>query len=415
MTPRRRTGVFVGILIVIVAATIVVAYEDHGARAVAKRPTASPAPHSEMPPVVDASNIYSEATAGHVRVEHRHDPPFVYVPNSRSNTLSIIDATTRRVVRTVKTGAEPQHVVPAYDLSTLWLLDNQGNDVRPINPATGDLGAPISVEDPYNLYFTPDGSSAIVVAESRKRLDFRDPHTMQLTGSLAVPDCAGMNHADYDVSGSYLLLTCEYAGKLAKIDMTRRSVVGILDLNATHLDGVPPSTPMKMPDGSVAASMPQDVRTAPDGHHFYVADMVNGGVFVVDGDAFTATKFIPTGTGAHGLTPARDGSVVYVANRGSPEINGPAHGPGSVSVIDVQTNTVTARWSIPFGGSPDMGNVNQDGSQLWLSGRFDAEVYVFDTASGALQNRIRVGNGPHGLVVWPQAGRYSLGHTGNMR
>src|SRR5205814_1295038 len=118
-------------------------------------------------------------------------------------------------------------------------------------------------------------------------------------------------------------------------------------------------------DGSVAASMPQDVRAAPDGHHFYVADMVNGGVFVVDGDAFAATKFIPTGAGAHGLTPARDGSVVYVANRGSPEINGPAHGPGSVSVVDVRTNTVTARWSIPFGGSPDMGNVNQDGSQLW--------------------------------------------------
>jgi len=368
-----------------------------------------------MPPVADPSNIYSQATTGNVPEAHRQDPPMVYVPNSRSNTLSIIDARTRRVVRTVKTGAEPQHVVPSYDLSTLWILDNEGNDVIPIDPATGTLGAAHSVEDPYNLYFTPDGSSAIVVAEARKRLDFRDPHTMQLTGSLAVPDCAGMNHADYDATGSYLLLTCEYAGKLAKIDMIHRSVVGVLDLNATHLDGVPPPMRMTMPDGSVAASMPQDVRAAPDGRHFYVADMVNGGVFVVDGDAFTATQFIPTGPGAHGLTPSRDGSVVYVANRGSTEINGPPHGPGSVAVVDVRTNTVTARWAIPSGGSPDMGNLNEDGSQLWLSGRFDAEVYVFDTTTGALEARIPVGSGPHGLAVWPQAGRYSLGHTGNMR
>jgi YVTN family beta-propeller protein len=62
-----------------------------------------------------------------------------------------------------------------------------------------------------------------------------------------------------------------------------------------------------------------------------------------------------------------------------------------------------------------MGNVNAAGTELWLSGRFDAEVYVFDTSTGALAARIPVGQGPHGLAVWPQPGRFSLGHTGNMR
>jgi hypothetical protein len=42
-------------------------------------------------------------------------------------------------------------------------------------------------------------------------------------------------------------------------------------------------------------------------------------------------------------------------------------------------------------------------------------VYAFDTATGHLLARIPVATGPHGLTVWPQAGRYSLGHTGNMR
>ena len=91
------------------------------------------------------------------------------------------------------------------------------------------------------------------------------------------------------------------------------------------------------------------------------------------------------------------------------------HQPGSVSVIAVATNTVIATWSIPGGGSPDMGNLTADGTELWLSGRFDDEVYAFDTATGALKARIAVPRGPHGLTVWPQPGRFSLGHTGNMR
>ena len=37
-----------------------------------------------------------------------------------------------------------------------------------------------------------------------------------------------------------------------------------------------------------------------------------------------------------------------------------------------------------------MGNVSADGRQLWLSGRFDDEVYVFDTQTGKVE-RIPVG------------------------
>src|SRR5258706_887206 len=96
-------------------------------------------------------------------------------------------------------------------------------------------------------------------------------------------------------------------------------------------------------------------------------------------------------------------------------INGSAHGPGSVSVVDTSTGKVVATWAIPGGGSPDMGNLNAAGTELWLSGRYDSEVYVFDTVNGGLMTRIPVGHGPPGLTVWPQAGRYSLGHTGNIR
>ena len=82
--------------------------------------------------------------------------------------------------------------------------------------------------------------------------------------------------------------------------------------------------------------------------------------------------------------------------------------------MDFATEKVEANWPVPGGGSPDMGNVSADGKTLWLSGRYDNVVYAFDTTSGEARV-IRVGTEPHGLAVWPQPGRYSLGHTGNMR
>jgi YVTN family beta-propeller protein len=302
------------------------------------------------------------------------------------------------VVDHFKVGLNPQHVVPSWDLRTLWVANNAegtpNGSLTPIDPRTGKPGQIIKVDDPYNMYFTPDGKAAIVVAEAFERLDFRDPHTMALQESLSTPDCKGINHADFSIDGRYAIFTCEYEGKLAKIDIAARKVLGYLTLSK--------------------GGMPQDIRSASDGRVFYVADMHADGVFEIDGDAFTEIGFIPTGIGTHGLYPSRDGKKLYVANRGSHRVLGPKHGKGSISVIDFATRTVEATWPIPGGGSPDMGNVSADGKRLWLSGRFDDVVYAIDTTTGAVTS-IKVGTEPHGLTVWPQPGRYSLGHTGNLR
>ena len=351
-----------------------------------------------MPPVVDPRNLYSETRANKLSPAAAHALPRVYVPNLKSNDVYVIDPATLKVVDRFRVGVNPQHVVPSYDLTTLWVTNNAegrtDGSLTPIDPKTGKPGKPIRVDDPYNMYFTPDGRSAIVVAEALKRLDFRDPRTMALQSSLAVPRCAGINHADFSIDGRFAIMTCEFAGSLTKIDLVERKVVGYLKLSK--------------------GGMPQDIRVSPDGRVFFVADMHAGGVFVVDGDSFREVGFIQTGVGPHGLYPSRDGTKLYVANRGSTRIGGPPRGEGSVSVIDFATHRVLATWPIPGGGSPDMGNVSADGKYLWLSGRYDDVVYVIDTATGQV-GKIPVGREPHGLTVWPQPGRYSLGHTGNMR
>jgi YVTN family beta-propeller protein len=351
-----------------------------------------------MPPVADPANLYSETRPDKLSPAVATALPRVYVPNLKSNDVYVIDPATLKVVDRFRVGINPQHIVPSYDLKTLWVTNNAegrtDGSLTPIDPVTGKPGRSIAVDDPYNMYFTPDGRSAIVVAEALKRLDFRDPQTMALQGSLAVPQCAGINHADFSIDGRFVIFTCEFEGSLAKIDMAGRKVLGYLKLSK--------------------GGMPQDIRVSPDGKTFFVADMKAGGVFVIDGDGFKETGFIQTGVGTHGLYPSRDATRLYVANRGSTRIHGPPHGKGSVTVIDFATSRIVATWPIPGGGSPDMGNVSVDGKVLWLSGRYDNVVYAIDTASGEVRI-IPVGKEPHGLTVWPQPGRYSLGHTGNMR
>ena len=379
-----------------------------------------------MPPVVNPENLYSEMGADRFSPAVQGALYRVYVPDRISGDVTVIDPALMKVVGRFRTGVNPQHVVPSWDLKTLWVVNNAENrvngSVTPINPKTAKPGRSIPVDDPYNMYFTPDGQSAIVVAEESQRLDFRDPHTMALQWSLPTPGCAGINHADFSIDGRYALFTCEYAGGIAKIDLVKREVVGYLNLSK---DGGQKETnagfiPASFTDAETgfpvcaAGGMPQDIRISPDGRVFYVADMLADGVYLVDGDSFVEIGFIQTGRGAHGLYPSRDGSKLYVANRGSHRVEGRKHGLGSVSVIDFATRQVIATWHIPGGGSPDMGNVSPDGRYLWLSGRFDNVVYRFDTKSGAV-NSIAVGKEPHGLAVWPQPGRYSLGHTGNMR
>ncbi|MBI3915880.1 MAG: hypothetical protein HY322_02590 [Betaproteobacteria bacterium] len=352
-----------------------------------------------MPPVVNPANLYSETAAGKVRPDVARALQRVYVPNRRSNDISVIDPETMKVVDRFAVGFNPQHVVPSWDLKTLWVTNNAerrtDGSLTPIDPMTGKPGKSIEVDDPYNMYFTPDGRSAIIVAEARKRLDFRDPHTMKMQSSLSVPECAGINHADFSIDGRYAIFTCEFGGRLAKIDFVERKVLSYLKLSR--------------------GGMPQDVRISPDGRLFYVADMRAGGVFVIDGERFAEVGFIATGVGAHGLYPSRDGTKLYVANRGSNKVFAAPGGKGSVSVIDFAARKVVATWTIPGGGSPDMGNISADGRTLWLSGRFDDLIYAFDTATGAVTGKVEVGAEPHGLTVWPQPGRYSLGHTGNLR
>jgi YVTN family beta-propeller protein len=344
---------------------------------------ASIRPLPGMPPPLDPRDLYAANRPGQFAAVVRGMRPLVWVPNSDADTVSVIDPSSYRVVRTFRVDGQPHHVVPSWDLKTLWVNNTKGNTLTPIDPVTGRVGQVVRVRDPYNLYFTPDGRHAVVMAHRDREIVFRDPHTMAVR--KAVPaGCAGVNHADFSADGRYFIVSCEFSGELLKVDVAAQRVIGKIPVPA--------------------GGMPQDVKISPDGRTWYVADMRRDGVWVVDGDRFRVVRLLRTGRGAHGLYVSRDSRHLYISNRDE----------GSVSRLDFASGRLT-KWRIPGGGSPDMGGVSADGRVLWLAGRYHGEVYAMDTRTGRLIRRIRVGAGPHGLCVYPQPGRYSLGHTGILR
>jgi DNA-binding beta-propeller fold protein YncE len=338
-----------------------------------------------MPPVVDR-DVYARTRPGDLSRRVRHQPPVVYVPDSTPSgrSVTVISQRSRRVVRTLPAGRLSQHVVPSYDLRHLYTNSSESNELVDIDPRTARVVRRVPVPRPYNLYFTPDGRQAVVMVEEHDVIRFVDPRTFRQRRVVRVPRCRGPNHADFSANGRFMVVSCEFSGALVKVATLSHRVLGVLRLGP--------------------GSMPQDVRLSPDGRTFYVADMGTDEVRLVGAASFRQVGRIPTPSDPHGLYPSRDGRRLYVSDRGA----------GKVSVVSFRSHRIVDTWTVP-GGSPDMGGVSADGKVLWLSGRYDAEVYAIDTTTGRLIARIPVPGSPHGLCVWPQPGRYSLGHTGNMR
>lgn len=343
-------------------------------------------PLSQEPGWGQGTNIYAHTLAGMLSPVARQAKYLVYVPDSEGRGVYVIDPRRFRVIRYFETGAVVQHVVPGWDLRTLYATNDVGNSLTPIDPNTGRRAGPnIPVTDPYNMYFTPDGRHAIVVEEAQQALAFRDPNSFAIQNTLHVA-CSGIDHMDFSADGSFVLASCEFSGELVQIDLRTETATRYVDVGGS----------------------PQDVKLSPDGRTFYVANRYlpargASGVQLIDSSTLRVRRFIRTPLDAHGLYVSRSTRNLYVTSRAG----------GAITVIRLRSGRVRATWRVP--GTPDMGGVSPDGKVIWLAGRYSGQVYAISSRDGHLIASIPVGISPHGLCVWPQPGRYSTGHTGVMR
>ena len=332
--------------------------------------------------------MYAATVSGQIDPSLSGIPARVYVPNETSDDVSVIDPATFKVVGHFATGKYPEHITPDWNLQRLLVSNMNGGTLTPVDPRTSQPGGDITLPIfPYAVYFTLDGEKAMVVTDyispklvKDNGIHFYNRRTWELLQFVQIP-WPGADDLDLSADGSYLMISCEYSGVVAKVDTKTMAVTGHVDVG----------------------SLPRDVRLAPDGLSFFIANEGLGGIQVLDPVAMKVTKFIATGRGAHGIDFSRDTSQMFVANRAA----------GTISVIDIASLTVVASWAV--GGSPDEMSLSPDGGQLWVSNRYHGSVSVVDTKTGNVIATIPVGSRPHGLTYWPQPGRMSIGQNGNMR
>ncbi len=399
---RRSAAVLLAASLLIVGCTATT--EDPTAVAVASPTDVTAATPSQAPESVAPSEAASETPepsptgplpggvyAGPVsqRLDPRVEnlPHRVYVPNETSNDVAVIDPETFEVVGRFNAGLAPEHISPDWDFSKLYVSNMNGATLTVIDPETQQPIETMDVPFPYNVFFTPDGSKAIIVADylgadmvADNGLYFYDRETWELLKFVQVP-WPGVNHLDFTPDGRYLMVTCESSGAVVKVDTVEMEVVGVVQVGGS----------------------PLDIRLDPGGEVFYVANQGTHGVDIIDHVKMEAVGFIPAAEGAHAFAFSRDATRLFLTNRLE----------NTIDVIDLETRTIVESW--PAGGSPDMATVSPDGSQLWISNRFHGTVNVFDPETGEILATIETGGNPHGLTYWPQPGSISLGHNGNMR
>jgi YVTN family beta-propeller protein len=352
----------------------------------APAPTGRPAPSPTVtgePP----GGIYWATVDGQISAALSDIPARVWVPNEHGAEVIVIDPATFAIVDRIKVGLYPEHVSPSWDGQLLYVNNMKSHSMSIIDPRNGSVVGSIDAPSPYNLYFTPDGTRAIVVEDKTKGapenengLRFYSYPDLRELGWLPVP-WAGADHLDFSADGRTIYLSCEYSGRVVAVDVAT----------------------MRITSEIAVGGFPTDVRLGPDGRHLFVANQLLHGVTVIDLESGEIAEFIKLQKGSHGLAMSRDATQLYVTNRLA----------SSLSVIDVATLRVVRTTEI--GGSPDMIAVSADGSQLWISNRWDGSVIVVDARTGTEIRSIDTGAYPHGLAYWPLPGRYSLGHNGNMR
>jgi YVTN family beta-propeller protein len=343
-------------------------------------PAAEPSPAPAAPEAQTATNVWAATATNAIPAVVADLPPRVYVPHELGGDIVVIDPLSMQIVDRYWVGRTPHHVAPAYDFSQLYVNVMDSGYLTVIDPRSGKPIGNLPAAVPYNLYFTPDGSKAVVAAERFNRLDFHDAHTWEVIARVPIPG-AGVDHMDFSADGSYLLVSCEFGGQVVKVGTNPPGVLGVYR----------------------GGRLPIDVKLNPDGTHFFVADQGRHGVIVIEPDSMREVAFIPTGAGAHGMAISRDTRALYVTNRLA----------GTMSVIDFAAWGVAQNWYV--GGSPDMVQVSPDGQQIWTSARNHGHVIVVDSNNGGVIARIPTGAAPHGLTYFPQPGRFSIGHNGVYR
>ncbi|MDE1871571.1 MAG: beta-propeller fold lactonase family protein [Candidatus Micrarchaeota archaeon] len=134
---------------------------------------------------------------------------------------------------------------------------------------------------------------------------------------------------------------------------------------------------------------PNFVAFTPSGNAAYVTDLYSNTVSIIDVQTNTVTGYIPVGLSPGGIAVNPQGNLAYSVNFGS----------GNVSVIDTATNKVIK--SINVGTNPSSVAFSPSGKVAYVPNRGSGTVSVINVSTNTVTSSIGVGSAPDFVAFDP--------------
>jgi predicted alpha-1,2-mannosidase len=340
------------------------------ARTIAARLSAEPA----LPEGLYTARFDATATDGarlehldvFVRVTRGGDPPSIaYATNRFGNDVTPIDPATGYAGPHIAAGEEPRAAVLSPNGARLYVADAGANAVRVVDVASRRTLANVKVgNDPFALALEPGGRRLWVVNGDDGTIEAIDTATLR-AGSLLHVGAAPRGIA-VRPDGAMLYVTNSGSNSVSAIDLQTHSVGGEIGVG----------------------ERPWGIAISPDGRRLYVVDSASNDVMPVDlSGSGRALGPIRVGVAPFAIAVSPDGSLAYVSN----------HANSTVTPIDLRNNT--AQRAIETGGAPAGLGFSRDGRTLVVLSSRDNTGVLIDVATGRIRATIPLGNGPYGIAM----------------
>ena len=296
----------------------------------------------------------------------------LYVTNTKSGSISIIDTSTLEVVGTIALGAgKPNRVVFQPDGKLAWVVYDKSHDLGVVDADARKLVRRVKIGgNPYNLAFTPDGGHLYVLDwssdTSNDEVLMYDLRAEKLDGRVEVSTWPA--HGIFSRDGRLFYVSGESAGDVTVIDTAKREIVGRIAHGGGDAMGL--------------------ALTA-DGSLLYAAAGENKTILKIDTASQKVVGTIPLPGIVHESTLTLDGKFLYVTLR---KVN-------KVMVVSTADDKIVA--TIPQRGYPDLVTMEPTGRYALVTNRYADLVSVIDIKKHAQVRTIPVGKAPHGMALRP--------------
>jgi gliding motility-associated-like protein len=286
-----------------------------------------------------------------------------YIPNSASNTVSVINTATQTVTATILVGTEPIDVAISPDGTRVYVTNYNNTStgtVSVINAITNQVISTVAVGvKPDGIAISPDGSLVYVANPGSQTVSVISTATNTVSATI---NLSGYDDLDVSVSqdGKWIYVTVPDQNTIIIVNAATNSI----------------ASKMNVGSGGVLT-----VCTSPTGNRVYVTGGSNNDLLVINSTNNVLIANISLGGYAGDAAISPDGSRVYVASS------------NEIYVVNTITDAVVA--TIPVASSEGI-SVSPDGSSIYVIAGVN-KVMVISTATNAIENTINVGQLPQSI------------------